>query len=347
MPRNLTIPLFALAALAAGCGRSDRPQTSSASAGATTPVVSGSSSGTTDSSGETTVEATPVTYARAESTYGAGRYPEAIQLFSRYTESNPDNPWGYYMLGLSAWRSGEHDRALDAFDRSLQLDPSHRKSLFNSSRVLLEMGRTQDALERIEKALAQEPMSNEGLRLLGRARYQLGKVDDAIEAYYRALVADDGDVWSMNNLGLIYIDQNRSSEALAPLARAVQLRSNAPVFQNNLGMALERAGYPEAAAKAFESAIEVDSTYKKASVALARVTSGGQQPEAEPIDLAVLAQQFQSEVEGRRGAESVDDSTTTVKEVSDSVGEDLQPLPDTSKIAVEASDTLEECEHGE
>ena len=321
-----------------GCGDSDRSETRSASAGATTPVVSGSSVDTAGSSVESRpAAAKAITYERAESTYGSGDYTEATQLFTAYTESNPENPWGHYMLGLSAWKSGETDRALSAFDRALQLDPTHRKSMFNSSRVLLQTGRAQEALERIEQALTQEPLSTEGLRLLGRARYELGQVDEAIEAYHRALVTDDRDVWSMNNLGLIYIEQDRSSEALGPLARAVQLRSNAPVFQNNLGVALERSGYPVEAAKAYEAAIAVDSTYTKAAVALARVTSGEQKPESQPIDLDTLAQQFQIEIESRRGAKVGKDSTETVELVSDST---------TAAIEV-SSDTLEECEHEE
>ena len=87
-------------------------------------------------------------------------------------------------------------------------------------------------------------MSSEGLRLLGRAHYGLAQVDQAIDAYHRALAVDERDVWSMNNLGLIYIEQGRSPEALPALARAVELRDNSPVFQNNLGTALEKSGYP-------------------------------------------------------------------------------------------------------
>ena len=176
MSRYFSIPVFALTAIVAACGRSDRPQTISTSAGANTPVVSGSSS-VNDTAGETPVALPPVTYERAESVYGTGNYGEATQLFRSYTEANPENPWGHYMLGLAAWKNGEPDRAINAFDRSLQLDPTHRKSLYNSGRVLLELGRSQEALERIQKALAQDPASNEGLRLLGRAQYRLGKVD--------------------------------------------------------------------------------------------------------------------------------------------------------------------------
>lgn len=345
MSRPIAITIFALSivTLAAGCGRADRPKTTSESVGATTPTVSASS--TTESTGTGSV-ATPVTYESAEGVFNHGRYSDATRLFTAYTESHPENPWGYYMLGLSAWRSGESERATEAFDRALQLDPSHRKSLFNSSRVLLEMGQPLDAMERIEKALALEPMSNEGLRLLGRAKYELNDVDGAIEAYHRALSIDEHDVWAMNNLGLIYIEQGRNADALPALARAVELRSNSPVFLNNLGTALERAGYPVAAAKAYEAAIAVDSSYAKASVSLARVTGAGQQPETEPVDLGIFSTRFQADIEAWRGSAAPADSSITPDStaVPDSSIGGIEGLSDSSVASVEAvTDTLEDC----
>jgi tetratricopeptide (TPR) repeat protein len=335
MSRPLAHSLVVLSAisLAAGCGGSDRPKTTSESVGATTPSASATSSETTVT-GSAVV--TPVTYESAESAFGEGRYGDATRLFSGYSESNPENPWGYYMLGLSAWKSGDPDQATRAFDRALQLDPNHRKSLFNSSRVLLETGHPQEALERIEKALALEPMSSEGLRLLGRVRYGLAQVNEAIDAYHRALALDDRDVWSMNNLGLIYIEQGRSAEALPPLARAVELRSNSPVFHNNMGTALERSGYPVAASKAYEAALNVDSSYAKASASLARVTTSGQEPEAEPVDLTSFSNRFQAEIETWRASATPADS---------SVSGSIVGLSDSSRASVEAvTDTLEECQ---
>ncbi len=311
--------------LAAGCGRSDQPKTSSAGA---TPTVSAASAVPAD---EAPSAVTTASYENAESAFSAGRYPEAAQLFTAYTATHAENPWGHYMLGMSSWKSGEYQKALSAFEQALQLDPGHRKSLFNSSRVLLESGHPKEALERIETALGQEPMSNEGLRLLGRARYEIGDVEGAIAAYQKALSIDERDVWSMNNLGLIYIQQDRSAEALPPLARAVELRGNAPVFQNNLGTALERAGYPTAAAEAYEAAIAVDSTYAKASVGLARVTTE-QKSETTPVDLASLSSQFQARIETWRGA-----VVDPVDAVSDSVLV-------SGRIV---SDSLDECESEE
>jgi len=338
-------PLLVIATLipfAAGCGGAGEAKTTSTSAGAT-PTVSAASPASVGT--ETPGAVVAVSYESAESVFGAGHYPEAAELFTAYTTTHPDNPWGHYMLGMSAWKTGEQEKALNAFDQALRLDPSHRKSLFNSSRVLLESGRPKEALARIDTALAQEPMSNEGLRLLGRARYELGEVDGAIQAYRRALSIDERDVWSMNNLGLIYIQQDRSSEALAPLARAVELRSNAPVFQNNLGTALERSGYPTAAAQAFEAAIAVDSTYAKASVGLARVTSGDQKSESTPVDLAALSSQFQADIETWRGAAVVDSSVVTV---FDSSTAPVETVSDSALVSGKiVSDSLEECQSEE
>jgi tetratricopeptide (TPR) repeat protein len=146
----------------------------------------------------------------------------------------------------------------------------------------------------------------------------------------------------MNNLGLIYIQQDRSSEAIPPLARAVELRGNAPAFLNNLATALERSGFPTAAAQSYEAAIAVDSTYEKASVGLARVTGGGQQPESTAVDLPALSNQFQTEIESWRGSVKAvavpevvenDSSAASTDTVSDSVLVSGGPV----------SETTEEC----
>ena len=77
----------------------------------------------------------------------------------------------------------------------------------------------------------------------------------------------------MNNLGYLYIQQGRSDAALLPLARAVELRGNVPVFQNNFGTALERSGHFVTAREAYQAALQADSTYEKAAVGLARVNA--------------------------------------------------------------------------
>ena len=320
MPRT-TAGLTVLAAIAlAACGEKGKASITTGSTDVTSPSVaeSGATAGTlVATTTSAAVSTAPVTYADAETSFRHGDYPEAVGKFERYTRDNPDNAWGQYMLGLSAWKSGQNERALQAFDAALQIDPTHRKSLLNSARVLLETNQPAEALERVQKALSIEPLSSDGLRLLGRTQAELGHFDEAVSAYQRAIATDDQDVWAMNNLGYLYIQQGRSDAALPPLARAVEIRGNVPVFQNNLGTALERAGHLSDAKTAYENALQADSTYEKASVGLTRVTARIAGTDTVSVDLGALSKQFQDSIAQWRTATVPPDSVSKDSTTSD------------------------------
>jgi tetratricopeptide (TPR) repeat protein len=237
-----------------------------------------------------------VTYEEAETAFFEKRYDEAVQLFTRYTERKSENPWGYYMLGLSAWKAGNNEDAEGAFEQALALDQHHVKSWINLSRVLLDSSRPSEALARLDEALALDPQSNAAYRLQGRAYHQLGRIDEAIEAYRRAIQINDQDAWSMNNIALIFIEEQRYEKALPPLARAIELANDVAVFHNNLGMALECTGYIRAAEQAYREAVAVDKSYEKALANLERTEVVLEDPDVESVDLLALAQSFVDEI---------------------------------------------------
>jgi Flp pilus assembly protein TadD len=302
----------------------DNPKsTQSASAGAGTPnVVSANYTPTPEAGVVSTGSSSPavVSYSDAEGVFRAGRYDEAKRLFESYTAANPKNAFGYYMLGLSAWKAGDFAEADQALSRSIELDSTNIKSYLNSSRVLLDLARNHEALERAEHARELDETSADALRLIARAYHSMGQADSAVEAYHQALVIDPSDVWSMNNLGVLYLDLGQPESALSPLARAVQLRSTSPVFQNNLGIALERTGHIVAARSAFSSALRADSTYSKATVSLDRVN----QLEIDTTDMVSvddLAQEFRMQVGMWRDnlAKSAADTIIPPAPVTDSI----------------------------
>ena len=291
------LPLIAFAALAPlavlACGGDskapDSTTTTTTAAGASTPVARTVSQ---------PVTTTPVvvTYADADSAYRSGQYGDAVRLFSAYGERHPGNAGAQYMIGLAEWKAGDLAAADSAFDRALALDPKHQKALLNSSRELIELGRYDDALDRLNTVLELDSTSSVARRLQGRVLEHQGDIDGAIDAYQQALLADEHDVWAMNNLGLIYIQQGRAEDALPPLARAVELRSTSPVFQNNLGIALEQTRHFAEAESAFSAALAADSTYGKAAVSLARVRERVDSAGAGPVSLPELSQSFELEI---------------------------------------------------
>lgn len=230
----------------------------------------------------------PVSFADGEAAYHAKNYAEAVTLFEQYIERRPANPWGHYMLGLSAWKSGDLVKSEQSFETALRIDPMHMKSLVNLSRVLIEQKRYDDAIAKLTTAGDVDSESPTVPRLMARAHSAKGDFDGAVDAYRRAIALDELDAWSMNNLGLLYFEHGFIEDALPYLAKAVQVKENVAAFHNNLGMALEHQGRFVAAATAYKGALEVDPAYKKAQQNLARVEAVKSGPE-EPLDVAALA----------------------------------------------------------
>ena len=301
--RSLRFPVILMAAIVcmvtatyvfAACGDRNPDQ-----ARASEPVTSSSSSvtpaSTVGSEKPALVISGPVTFELADSAYRNRRYDDATTLFKAYTENRPSNPWGFYMLGLSAWKSGDRAQAESAFVQALSLDSTHVKSHLNLSRVLLEDGQPDSALTHIEAAIALDSVSSEPLRLQGRAFEALDKTDDAIVAYQHAIVRDSGDVWAMNNLGALYIRLGRFEDAIGPLVRAVELNDKVATFSNNLGMALENTGRIADAITQYRAALAIEGTYGKAVSNLQRVQQVKQDPSVTPIDLTERSKQFQEQ----------------------------------------------------
>src|SRR5262245_8076770 len=239
----------------------------------------------TDGEGFTTAATitTSASFADGEAAYNNKKYGEATAIFEAYTGRRPDNAWGHYMLGLSAWKSGDFAMSEKAFDQALTLDPNHVKSLVNSSRLFIDQKRYDDAIARLTRAAEIDPESLEVSRLLARTYADQGKSEEAIAAYRRVVELHENDAWSLNNLGLLLLDSKHADEALPLFAKAVELRKDVAMFHNNLGMALEHTGRFRAAAEAYSGALTADPGYEKAKLNLARVEAVKSGPE-EPFE---------------------------------------------------------------
>jgi len=252
MRKHIIIPCVIAAFVAGACG--DRHSQSGDANAAEVTTVTPESSGVSTATGPTSTQ--PVSFESANAAFTEKRYDEALRLFTTYTTDKPDNVWGFYMLGLSAWKTGDRDAAVRAFKQALEQDSTHVKSRLNLSRVLIEQGKAQEALPYVEGVVTIDSTSNEAYRLLGRVKRELDDSTGAIEAFKKAIVLDERDAWSMNNLAKVYIGQGRYEDALGPLARAIEIDSTIAAFHTNLGRALEHTADRSRLAESFVEQIK-------------------------------------------------------------------------------------------
>jgi tetratricopeptide (TPR) repeat protein len=297
--RYVTTVMMLAALAAVGCSNDKTSEAKSETTGtAVKPVVKQQSLPVTGTDDEEfvagAVKDTPATsFADGEAAYHAKKYDEATAIFGAYTERRPDNAWGHYMLGLSAWKSGDFATSEKAFDKALSLDPRHVKSLVNSSRLFIDQKRHEDATDRLTRAAELDPESLEVSRLLARTYVAQDKTDEAIEAYRRVIELHDNDAWSLNNLGLLLLEAQKADDALPLFAKATELRKDVAAFHNNFGMALEHTGRFTAAAAAYSGALAADPGYEKAKLNLARVEAVKSGPE-EPFETATTSDATES-----------------------------------------------------
>src|SRR5687767_1930161 len=179
--RHVTAALLLAAFATIGCSKRDETvQAKAASPDSATPKPVMTTGEKPTGKEGSVPDATPkitgaVSFADGQAAYQARKYSDATAIFDHYTTQRPANAWGYYMLGLSAWKSGDLAKSEQAFEKALSIDPHHVKSLVNLSRVFIEQKRHDDALARLTRAADIDPESTQVHRLLGRTYHAQGK----------------------------------------------------------------------------------------------------------------------------------------------------------------------------
>ena len=99
------ITLISIAAFLLGACGDKHPKASDANAAEVSTVSTTPTGGSTP--GPVATEA--ASFESANAAFKQKRYDEASRMFATYTTNQPHDVWGFYMLGLSAWKTGDRD----------------------------------------------------------------------------------------------------------------------------------------------------------------------------------------------------------------------------------------------
>src|SRR4029434_4065593 len=118
---NAASAALALTIFVAGCGTDEETfNKKTISKNDTKPTVAETTTPEPTPPVAVTQPVVEATYENSETAFLEGRYDEAYDLFTIYTAKRPENPWGHYMLGMSAWKSGRLGDAQVAFNHALE-----------------------------------------------------------------------------------------------------------------------------------------------------------------------------------------------------------------------------------
>src|SRR5690242_564986 len=129
---------------------------------------------------------------------GQKKYDDALKLFERAVQLDPNSANAWFNVGYSHDAVGDFPQALVAWDRAINLDRDNAAAWTNKGSTLLKLQRYQEALDAFMTAIRIKDTYVFAWNGKGIALKELGRAEEAIDAYDKALELDPRFAYAWN-----------------------------------------------------------------------------------------------------------------------------------------------------
>ena len=175
----------------------------------------------------------------------------------------------FVKAGERAWQRGERQDALAAWRNAAALAPQDVDAGLVYAHALGALGQRKAAIEEARRVLAIDAQSARAWHVLALQLYHEAEVGEALEAAQRAAQLD-GDPSARALAAALLMRSRQFDEAAATYQALAAEQPDAAYYRYWLGMAQLGAGHCPAARQAFADALERQSNWGQAHVALVR-----------------------------------------------------------------------------
>jgi protein O-mannosyl-transferase len=187
-----------------------------------------------------------------------GRIAEAIVIYRKGLQDEPDNVDLHNSLGSVFLHTGKADEAISQYQQALKINPVFETAHINLGNALLQKGRVDEAIAHFQIALQIKPDDAEVQNNLGNAFGRKGKEDEAIIHYQRALQIDPDCIPAHVNFGGLLLQRGKVDEAIAHFQRALEIKPDLAPAHDSLGNALLQKGRASEAIAHFQKALQIE-----------------------------------------------------------------------------------------
>ncbi|MGH9767347.1 MAG: tetratricopeptide repeat protein [Blastocatellia bacterium] len=190
-----------------------------------------------------------------------GRFNEAIAVFNRFKQANPQDARAYFYSGMALTESGRLTAAALELGEAVRLDPQNPEYLILQANVfarLKQKPHVDDALAIFQKTGAAETLDTSWLWLLVDTYYRVERFDDTLRALALMEKRFPNDPRLDLNRGQVHAIQGKLDLALESFRKSIVKHPGAALAHFELGKLLYQSNDLMAAKKALLEAIRLE-----------------------------------------------------------------------------------------
>lgn len=255
--------------------------------------------------------------------HSAGRYPEALEDYTRALQQVPENVELLLNQAAALSHLGQLDQALETFNKAAQIEPDNALTYKQRAHLHRKRGEPQKALKDYDRSIELNPRDSEVYAARGFLRFMMEHIALAIEDFSQAISLAPGDPTHYYNRGNAHSALAQYEEAIQDYTHAIALDSEDSESLINRGSAYMLAGNIVGAAEDWTQAIELDPYHPTAYLKRATLWMATEQNDEAISDLSLALKYapkdwpFTADVE-----KLIEDLTLSLNEESSDESED-------------------------
>ena len=215
---------------------------------------------------------------RAAALVAQGRCEEALGILEPLSKQVTADPQVFVLLGDAHRGIGDAQRAIAGYEEAIRLAYEKPEAHLKLATLLMELEKTGRALTEFEVAARYGDRDTLVQYNYGLALMELGRREAAAEHLRRACEMAPSNAGFAEALG-IALSGRDNDEAIAQFERAETLGASGAAFENNYGLALQRAGRQASAQRRFRAAVAAEPSREayrfNLAASLTRTNPGG------------------------------------------------------------------------
>jgi Flp pilus assembly protein TadD len=197
-------------------------------------------------------------FTQAYDTMKNNGFAEAIGMWRKALELDPDDGKAHYNLAISLTRTNQPAAALPEYRKACELTPDAVR-LAGCGWALAQNGNPDEAIDYYRKSLALDPTKAIVEVQLAAVLFGKGLTAEAADHLNKAVTLAPDSAEAHNKLGAVLAKTGQARDAIAHLEQAVTLEPDSAEYRYDLGYALVQSGNPSEAIVQYRKSLELDS----------------------------------------------------------------------------------------